>query len=141
MIINSGTSLLYFPDPIAAYIASLFIPPASFSPIHNIYIALCPALAPRIGTRIAGISYLISGDELLNRGPGAVGGAAAGARKGECVLAVLGAGEGTLVLGDIWLKNVLVVFNVVNGTDSGVGRSERNGDGGGSVRVVGRERY
>jgi hypothetical protein len=50
-------------------------------------------------------------------------------------------GEGTPVLGDSWLKNVLVVFDVGNGTDLGLGGQDRKGDGGGSVRVVGKERY
>jgi hypothetical protein len=141
MIIDSGTSLLYFPDAVSAYIASLFVPPARYNANLNTYLVSCTAVAPRVGVRIAGQTYFISEDDLMNRGPGAVGGASAGANPGECVLAVQNAQGGTLVLGDSWMKNVVVVFDVANGTDYGPGGSDKNNNGGGVVRIVGREKY
>jgi hypothetical protein len=141
MIIDSGTSLLYFPDEIAQYIGSLFVPPARYNSDTNTYIVNCTAKAPRVGVWIGGNSYFLSEDDLMNRGPGAVGGQSVGTSRGECAVAVQNALGGTLVLGDAWLKNVMVVFDLGNATDVGVAGSDEDGNGGGSVRVVGREIY
>jgi hypothetical protein len=107
----------------------------------NTYIVSCTALAPRVGVIIGGRTFFISEDDLMNRGPGAVGGGNVGAANGECAVAVQKAMGGTLVLGDTWLKNVLVVFDVANATDVGVGGSDRDLNGAGAVRIVGREKY
>jgi hypothetical protein len=141
VIVDSGTSLNYFPDAVAAYIGSQFVPPARYDPNYNTYLVQCTARAPRVGVRISGQSYFMAEDDLMNRGPGSVGGSSAGAKAGECVLAVQNAQGGSLVLGDAWLKNVLVVFDVKNATDVGRGGSDKNGDGAGSLRIVGREVY
>jgi hypothetical protein len=141
MIIDSGTSLLYFPDKIAQYIGSLFIPPARYNPDTNTYIVNCTAQAPRVGVRIGGQSYFLSEDDLMDRGPGAVGGQSVGAGRGECAVAVQNALGGTLVLGDAWLKNVMIVFDLGNATDVGTAGSDKYRNGGGSVRIVGREVY
>lgn len=141
MIIDSGTSLLYFPDDIAQYVGSLFNPPARYNSVSNTYIVNCTAKAPRVGVRIGGQSYFISEDDLMNRGPGAVGGSSVGAGRGECAVAVQKALGGTLVLGDTWLKNVVVVFDLANATDIGVGGSDAKKNGGGAVRIAGREVY
>ncbi|KAF1918658.1 aspartic peptidase domain-containing protein [Ampelomyces quisqualis] len=141
VIIDSGTTLNYFPDNVAAYIGSLFIPPARYEPNYNTYLVSCTASAPRVAVKISGQSYFMAQDDLMNRGPGGVGGAGAGAKTGECVLAVQNAQGGSLVLGDAWLKNVLVVFDVKNATDVGRAGSDKNRDGAGSVWIVGREVY
>lgn len=112
MIIDSGSSLLYFPDAITDYIASLFKPPAKYNASSDLFIVPCNAAAPRIGIIIGGKSFYIHNDDLMNKSPGAVGGPGIGAPKGMCALAVQRAGKGSLVLGDTWLKNVLVVFNL-----------------------------
>lgn len=112
IIVDSGTTLIYLPDRIADYIASLFSPPATFNQNTQLYIVRCDAVAPRIGVTIAGKTYLISTDDLMNRGAGAVGGPAVGAARGQCALAVQRAAGGASVLGDSWLKNVLVVFDL-----------------------------
>jgi hypothetical protein len=83
----------------------------------------------------------MAADDLMNRGPGSVGGPEAGAQNGECALAVQNAQGGYLVLGDAWMKNVLVVFDVKNATDVGRSGSDKNGDGAGSLRIAGREVY
>lgn len=100
MVLDSGSSLLYLPDPITTYIASLFTPPARYTPFSNTYIVAHDALAPRIGVIIAGTTFFISEDDLLNRGSGAVGGLGIGAQEGECAVTIQGAGEGAIVLGD-----------------------------------------
>lgn len=112
MIIDSGSSLMYLPDPIADYIAASFVPPATFSFSSDMWIVECSATAPRVGVVIAGKAFYINEDDLMNRDPEAVGGPGQGASSGQCVLGVQRAGAGSLVLGDVWLKNVLVVFNL-----------------------------
>ena len=82
MILDSGTSLLYFPDAVVAYIASLFQPPAWYNAQSNTYVVRCDARAPRVGVRIGGRSFFMSEDDLMNRGPGAVGGPGVGAGNG-----------------------------------------------------------
>ncbi|KAH9879653.1 hypothetical protein IAQ61_001472 [Plenodomus lingam] len=124
-IIDSGSSLIYAPDDIADYIAASFVPPATFNARTGMWIVKCNADAPRVGIAIAGRTFWISADDLINLGPGAVGGIGMGAQRGSCVLGVQRAGEGSLVLGDVWLKNVLVVFDLE----------------GNRMRVAGREVY
>ncbi|KAI8931767.1 hypothetical protein NX059_011407 [Plenodomus lindquistii] len=124
-IIDSGSSLIYAPDSITDYIATSFMPPATFNTRTGMWIVKCNARAPRVGVIIEGKTFWISEEDLMNRGPGAVGGPGMGAQKGYCVLGVQRMGEGSAVLGDVWLKNVLVVFDVK----------------GGRTRVAGREVY
>lgn len=108
MIIDSGSSLLYIPDSTADYIASLFSPRAVFAPSSNTYLVPCSASAPRVGVIIGGKSFWMHEDDLMNRGPGAVGTGGIGI----CTLAVQRQGAGDAVLGDSWLKGVLAVFDV-----------------------------
>ncbi|KAJ4984316.1 eukaryotic aspartyl protease [Stagonosporopsis vannaccii] len=125
IIVDSGTTLIYLPDRIADYIASLFVPRAVFNAQAGLYIVNCSATAPRVGVNIAGGTFYISTDDLMNRGAGAVGGPANGAGLGQCVLAIQPSMGGASVLGDSWLKNVLVVFDL----------------GGNKVRIAAREVY
>ncbi|KAF2848685.1 acid protease [Plenodomus tracheiphilus IPT5] len=124
-IIDSGSSLIYAPDAIADHIAASFVPPATFNRQVGMWIVKCNADAPRVGIIIEGRTFWVSEDDLMNRGVGAVGGEGMGAKTGQCVLGVQRAGEGSLVLGDVWLKNVLVVFDLK----------------GARTRVAGREVY
>lgn len=125
IIVDSGTTLIYLPDRIADYVASLFQPAASYNANSGLYIVNCAAVAPRVGVTVAGTTYYISADDLMNRGSGAVGGSGTGAGVGQCVLAVQRTEGGAAVLGDSWLKNVLVVFDL----------------GGNKLRIARREVY
>jgi hypothetical protein len=125
IIVDSGTTLIYLPDRIADYIASLFVPAATFNVDTQLYIVNCNALAPRVGVTISGKTYFISTADLMNTSPGSVGGSSVGAGPGQCALAVQRSAGGASVLGDSWLKNVLVVFDL----------------GGNQVRVAARETY
>jgi hypothetical protein len=125
IIVDSGTTLMYLPDAIAEYVASLFVPRATYNANSGLYLVSCQAAAPRVGVTVAGRTFFISNDDLMNRGSGAVGGAAAGAGSGQCALAIQPTAGGAAVLGDSWLKNVLVVFDL----------------GENVVRIAGREVY
>ncbi|KAF9698062.1 hypothetical protein EKO04_004410 [Ascochyta lentis] len=114
IIVDSGTTLIYLPDRVTDYIASLFSPPAVFNANSQLYFVNCSATAPRVGVTIAGKTYFINTDDLMNRGAGSVGGSAVGGKAGQCVLAIQRSAGGASVLGDSWLKNVLVVFDLGN---------------------------
>lgn len=101
MILDSGSTLLYLPDATADYIASLFSPPARYVPASNTYITSCDALQPRLGVVIGGQTFFVNPEDMLSR-----------EGRGRCSLAVQRMEDGDAVLGDSWLKNVLVVFDL-----------------------------
>jgi aspergillopepsin I len=140
MVIDSGTTLMYLPDGIADYIATLFSPPAEYVPMSNVYLVDCKARAPRVGVNIAGFTFWVDEQDLLpgrkenggmgggggEDGMGGVGGWGEGGEgSGSCVVAVQRQGGGDAVLGDSFLKNVVVVFDL----------------GDNEVRVAAREPY
>lgn len=100
MIIDSGSSLNRFPDALADYIASLFVPPAVYSATSDTYQVPCTASAPRVGVVVGGRSFWINEIDLMNKSPGAVREAVAG----MCTVGIMRAGDGGSVLGDTWLK-------------------------------------
>ncbi|KAF1912188.1 aspartic peptidase domain-containing protein [Ampelomyces quisqualis] len=126
MIVDSGTTKLLLPVEVAEYIASLFDPRALYYPPEKEYHVSCTATRPRVGIKIAGISYFISDADLLIPTP----------RLGEnvCVLQVNPVNGNALFLGQTWLKNVVVAFDFRNEGDD-MGRytngllhvAERNG--------------
>lgn len=107
MIIDSGSTLLSLPYAVADHIASLFIPGAAYSDVSNPYLVPYSAAPPRVGVEIAGKTFFIHPDDLMNKSPGAVGGG-----RGMRTLAVQRQGGGDAVLGDSWLKGMLAVFDV-----------------------------
>ena len=109
VILDSGSSLMYLSDATADFIASAFVPAGRIDPSSGLWTVRCDARAPRVGITIRGQTFWVSEIDLMNRSKGAVG---SGGRSGECVLGVQRAGGGSLVLGDVWLKNVLVVFDI-----------------------------
>lgn len=105
MVIDSGTTLMYLPDNVADTIASQFNPPARYIGFSNLYMVECNAQAPKLGVIIGGKTFLIAERDLLNNegfgGPGSM-----------CVVTVQRQGKGDAVLGDSFLKNVVVVFDL-----------------------------
>lgn len=81
MIVDSGSSLVYFPDGISDYIAALFDPPARYNSSTGLYMVQCNAAAPRVGVIIGGQSFYMSDDDLMNRLPKAAGGTGTGPSK------------------------------------------------------------
>ncbi|KAL6709891.1 hypothetical protein ACN47E_000676 [Coniothyrium glycines] len=121
-IIDSGSSLIYLPDTIADRIANSFIPKARFNPQSQMYIVKCNARAPQMGVVVGGTTFWVNEEDLMNKGIDAVGGPGLGAGEGECVLAVQRGAGGSLVLGDAWLKGVVVVFDLENDCVAVAGR-------------------
>lgn len=103
-IVDSGTTINYFPTADADAINELFDPPAMYSEELGIYIVPCNATPPEVGVIIAGETFYHNPVDLIQNlelGPEL------------CGSAILDGGD-TLILGDTFLKNVLAVFDVGN---------------------------
>lgn len=102
-IVDSGTSLIYAPDDIAASVASAFDPPAIYSDQFGGYATLCTATPPKFGVYISGRIHFINAADMLIPADS----------NGNCVSGVQPAGTyGMVILGDVFMKNVLSVFDV-----------------------------
>lgn len=100
-IVDSGTSLIYAPDDVATAVAGLFDPPGTYDSLHGVWSVDCNAVAPVFGVGIAGkIFYVNALDMIL---PYTVT---------ECISGVQSNHGGLTVLGDVWMKNVVAVFDI-----------------------------
>lgn len=104
MIVDSGSSLMYLPDEIADYLASLFSPRAVYSATSGLYTLSCSALAPKLGVVIGGETFWMDQRDLVTPG------------NGQCYLSVQRQGGGDPVLGDTFLRNVIAVFDLGSNT-------------------------
>ena len=102
LIVDSGTTLIYLPTGIADAVNALFVPPAVYDSNQGAYAVDCSAKAPTFGVTIGKQTFYINGlDMILPSG------------NGTCISGVNDAGTGGLsILGDVFLKNVLAVFDV-----------------------------
>ncbi|CAF9936234.1 MAG: hypothetical protein ALECFALPRED_006738 [Alectoria fallacina] len=101
VIVDSGTTLIYLPTGIADAVNALFDPPAIYSDDEGAYVVDCDAKAPEFGVRIGEETFFINAEDLfLDNGDG------------TCISGVDDAGDSLSILGDVFLKNVLAVFDV-----------------------------
>ena len=101
VIVDSGTTLIYLPTGIADAVNALFDPPAIYSDDEGAYVVDCNAKAPEFGVRIGKETFFINAEDLfLDNGDG------------TCISGVDDAGDSLSILGDVFLKNVLAVFDV-----------------------------
>lgn len=108
-IVDSGTSLNYFPNAISKEINAAFSPPATWDDYTGTYKVDCKAKAPSLGVNIGGTMFYINTLDMIiqddvddNGNPLCVTGVTDG---GDDVNADL------FILGDIFLKNVIAVFD------------------------------
>lgn len=102
VIVDSGTTLIYIPTGIANAVNALFIPPAIYSNVAGAYVVDCSAKAPKFGVMVGKQTFYINAQDMI-----------LGAGTGSCISGVNDAGVGGLsILGDVFLKNVLAVFDV-----------------------------
>jgi len=106
VIIDTGTTLNYFPTQIAQAINALFDPPGVYSDIYEAYLVNCNAKAPTIGVQISGQIFYIDPVDMILTGPGG----------NTCISGVDDGGSAdsssVYVLGDVFLKNVIAVFDI-----------------------------
>lgn len=103
VIVDSGTTLIYLPTGIADSINCLFSPPAYFSDEAGADVVACNATAPEVGVTIGGKTLYLNPADLILDG---------GLSGGLCVSGIQDNGGGLSILGDVFLKNVIAVFDV-----------------------------
>lgn len=101
----------------AEYIAAAFDPPAEYVPHLGSYLASCDAVPPRVGVVIGGVEFDIRPGDLIY--PDIVD-----PRTELCAVAIANGGAGPYILGDVFLQNVLAVFDVGAGQMRFYGRGE-----------------
>ncbi|KAF1912172.1 aspartic peptidase domain-containing protein [Ampelomyces quisqualis] len=126
MAIDSGSTMVQVPSRIAAYIASLFVPPAWQYHKGDAYYVDCTAKAPRVGIKIAGTLYYISHDDLISP--------ISEVDDDQCQLEIHPSSREILLLGTPWLKNVLVAFSFTSMSEGFMSKT-------GQVSIAGREKY
>ena len=103
-IVDSGTTLNYIPSESAAEFNTFFDPPATLDADFGIYFVDCNAVAPSFSVLISGETFLTNPyDLILPNGDG------------TCISGIQDGGEGPFILGDVFLKNVLAVFDLTPG--------------------------
>jgi hypothetical protein len=103
VIIDSGTTLLFLPANITRSINSLWSPPAEYNDSSQTYFVQCNALAPRVGVQIDSQTFWVSPKDLVQD---------AGIGTRTCMSGVQPGNDGISVLGDVFLKSVVAVFDV-----------------------------
>ncbi|KAI1853608.1 hypothetical protein JX266_001592 [Neoarthrinium moseri] len=105
MIVDTGTTLNYFPRDVADNINSLFSPPAEYYG-SGTYVVQCDAAPPTVEVGIGGKQFRIDPSSLI----------LPETRQAEfdadyCTTGIA-RGSGTYILGDVFLQELLVVFDV-----------------------------
>ncbi|KAK2607027.1 hypothetical protein N8I77_005736 [Diaporthe amygdali] len=114
-IVDSDTPLNILPTDIVDEIAEAFDPPAEYSDMFGFYVVDCDAIIPEVAVVINGTSfYLNSADLVLDAAKGI---------NDPCFIAFNDGGpDGPYVLGSVFLKNVLAVFDIENAVMEFAGR-------------------
>lgn len=145
-VIDSGTTLSFFPSAVLRRYMSLFSPPGRFDPSTGFWFVDCSSTPPPLGVKIGGRVFWHNGRDLIKPFRWARNG-----RRRSCISGVQESGRlgGINILGDVFLGNVLAVFDL-RGAESGAGVVQVDGDGagagagvgyGGAIRFVARRDY
>lgn len=124
MIVDSGTTLMYLPDEIADAVNFAYDPPAECDNYGNCFVE-CSAKAPSISVRINTTDFHINPKDMIVDNVDRSQVVTPPGMKNPCSSGVGPAGNGMYVLGEVFLKNVLAVFDV----------------GAGEMRFAARENY
>lgn len=101
VVVDSGTSLLYAPNPVADAVADGFDPPAQFDDTRGMYVIDCDATPPVFGVSVSNkIFYVHPADMIVPSGAG------------DCISGVQPNNGGLTILGDVWMKNVISVHDI-----------------------------
>ncbi|MCJ1320011.1 hypothetical protein MMC15_005347 [Xylographa vitiligo] len=101
VIVDSGTTLLYAPTKVAYAVNAQFNPPAFFDKSQGAFFVDCDATAPAFGVVIGRATFNINPLDLILYNGG-----------GPCLSGIQDAGDSFGILGDVFLKNVLAVYDV-----------------------------
>ncbi|KAL8996566.1 MAG: hypothetical protein Q9169_003961 [Polycauliona sp. 2 TL-2023] len=101
MHVDSGTSLVYVPEEAADAVNDLFVPPAKHNFSKGQYDVDCNAKAPDLAVKIAGYAFHINPVDLIVEGS-----------DGSCFSGISATYNEQGVLGDVFMRNVVAVFDV-----------------------------
>ena len=101
VIIDSGTTIIYLPYDNVQAIAALYNPPALYNFLLGAWSVPCNATAPALGIQVGAKVFAIDAQDLILP-----------AGDGTCIAGVSDSAGGLNILGDVFLKNVLAVFDV-----------------------------
>lgn len=103
MIVDSGTTLLYLPSGLAAEVIRQYDPPGAFSEYFGADVVYCDATPPAFGVTINGTTFQINATDLILQ---------PALEDNICIAGIQDGGEGPYILGDVFLKNVIAVYDV-----------------------------
>ncbi|KAF4587621.1 Peptidase A1 [Ophiocordyceps camponoti-floridani] len=104
-IVDTGTTMNYLPPPLAEAIANAFQPRAVYLYQWGSYFAPCHSVPPPVSVVISGVEFSINAADMIYqdlRDP----------LTGYCAVAIASGGTGPYILGDVFLQNVVAVFDV-----------------------------
>ncbi|POR34284.1 Putative aspartic-type endopeptidase [Tolypocladium paradoxum] len=104
-IVDTGTTMNYLPPPLAEAIAMAFQPRAVYLYQWGSYFAPCDAVPPRFAIIISGVEFWINPADLMYQD-------LQDPLTGYCAVAIASGGSGPYILGDVFLQNVIAVFDV-----------------------------
>ncbi|KAF4977896.1 hypothetical protein FZEAL_5644 [Fusarium zealandicum] len=104
-IIDTGTTMMHIPPPLAETIARSFEPQAVYLYQWGSYFVPCNAIAPHFAVIISGVRFWINSADLIYQD-------LVDPLTGYCAIAISSGGAGPYILGDVFLQNVLAVFDV-----------------------------
>lgn len=100
-IVDSGTTLVYLSDELADAVAKAFDPPGGLNETIGLYTVPCGATPPIFGASIGGKVFNVNPADLVLQ-----------SNKNTCLSGVQGNHGGLWILGDVWMKAVLCVFDI-----------------------------
>jgi hypothetical protein len=101
VIVDSGTSLIYAPSAVAAGLAAAFDPPATVSSSTGLHEVACNATVPLFGVVVSSKVFYINRLDLI-----------IDTEYGFCIMGVQDNNGGLTIVGDVFMRNVLTVFDV-----------------------------
>ncbi|KAL6691956.1 aspartic peptidase domain-containing protein [Trichoderma pleuroticola] len=104
-IVDTGTTMLYLPPPLAEAIANSFQPRAVYLYQWGTYFVQCDAIPPHFAILISGVEFWINPADLIYQD-------LVDPLTGYCAIGVASGGPGPYILGDVFLQNVVAVFDV-----------------------------
>ncbi|KAJ4127232.1 hypothetical protein NW768_008860 [Fusarium equiseti] len=104
-VVDTGTTMMYIPPPLAEAVARAFDPPATYMPQWGSYFVNCKAIPPHFAVIISGVHFWINPADLIYQ-------ELVDQSNGKCALAISTGGSGPYILGDVFLQNVVAVFDV-----------------------------
>ncbi|KAL2127460.1 hypothetical protein VTI74DRAFT_10695 [Chaetomium olivicolor] len=104
-IVDSGTTLNYLPEQLADAINASFDPPAVYMWMYGAYFTSCDAIVPDVAVVMDGTKFYINPVDLIYR-------TLVDPLTGLCMTSIASGGSGPYILGDAFMQNALVVFDV-----------------------------